>query len=1652
MCSCSCCLQQREHVTDHSIRKRADRLLNDVAVTLTECKISLRRPGSKQDSSKEGTYTSSSVTDVALKGATGQPEGSNPSESTRLEHATPVATEKTQSLDTLEIDRCTIETPVEDWAVGRALEGHTTAPDNNSSHLAVPCCEGSSDQDMSEVEEDYSSIDLSNENLDYAEKSAWTDEVSTENHEFMDVNKSWAYIADSFERTDRVEVRESDFQRKSEEDFMANVEEEGNSMHENCTKDEPKTTNEPAERRVHTSYDFALYQSPVKENKICSENNTSSEVMSTNLQHVHMEISSAEQNTPKLDLAHETWLPGVNEEGKNQLGTSSSSTVEFGRERDCLVCQKDVQTSVQQTSYRCQELGDKFSSEETSPGVLLSNKVLCDPLELNNTENAMVEREEEDHIMKKVSPDVATLEHNTSELGNDSPSVISRRPEGLLPGINVSSVVLNAEALKQEGSNTEDNRNNSGILAACTMEKVQVDAIYTEKEQNVSENEYRTHSHEVNNFEKEVCKAECCEVNPQSIDGDNEDMTDVISAVLEVNELEDNVSYFKCQEATCTNEEVYILEVAKVTQREVYDIRDIVHVYYSRSEECQGSDADFDIKNTEQVCVDGMNDHGTEQKVPNKVSVGEEISNSEDTNIEDVAVDANDLEQEQGVVEGIDVMCKEENSNNVWNMKGTKTNSENAGFIDAFNIEKVCDMESNDVTSGVNNTKEEKHSSNNVGFVNEERKYDGMKHEVYNMVDGCVTQQEVYCSNDGNRSNNTGTGNHTEVSGGVYETDTDQESYQLDTNSYNMADAQVTQDIPSIINNTTEDSRLKFSCQEVQLSESASKGKPAVIGAHHMCWTDLEPCNSSAAQAHCSTTTNIDAIKSSAFPRSDSNSNLQVTESLHLVTEDFEHVDMEISSDEEHRDHVTGSSILVNTSTSTIENDGCKLYSPSSPTWRSDEHRSPPPKDDTSPYSPSHPTNVSEGDVEVSTTTENLSCQTKAPVCNAIELVCPEVYKNKSRSRGADEEEEGFLFNQIIKGDNMNDTTPRSSRYCRSPKPGAVLFQSVSLAKDFIDENLPAKDLMKNRDVTTSDENGESVAKDSEVCSDNSTTDEGNTDNVKPLLRREKRTKSLPTSVSMDAKPKVVYVTAAKTYDFYTNSGPQHKPRILYATNDKSAGRERSVSLDTALGKGWPMGETFNNRRVDCDQQPTFVVETISTVEMEKRKYGQDTDGHVESLFPDGSSISDVPVKRMKLVAEDDDDQAAVKINTPLKSARSEERPDNCTARGVTSGAFIVGKESLPPSCEANQDTFRSGSFPESDGLLVIQPPLESRQNRVPNEHCLSTDQALSKIIGSESNWERCNISNTSSGSGETPRTSDVADKRPLASTCENRDFGFSGQGTSKSKSSVQPGSAVLEVEGENEKDVQSECSRELQQQGLPLGSVQTLSNSTSCSANKRTHPDSTIEASRPCKVPRKPLKLIIPTTPLFNPDIKRTYQSAQRGRYFKKTSTSTVTHASVNEAPECNSLKVSAISHFSGDKDTVMTEKDTTNSENVELACSLSPAVSSTPVITDCPPPICKTGNTSPVAAYRPPCKTSNENNNIMEKEANSCSGKESELIALKMERLRKKKEEIEQVTMFRKLCQLLAKCLLLTRGYYVLLSSMTNWGGERGAGGGGS
>ena len=280
-----------------------------------------------------------------------------------------------------------------------------------------------------------------------------------------------------------------------------------------------------------------------------------------------------------------------------------------------------------------------------------------------------------------------------------------------------------------------------------------------------------------------------------------------------------------------------------------------------------------------------------------------------------------------------------------------------------------------------------------------------------------------------------------------------------------------------------------------------------------------------------------------------------------------------------------------------------------------------------------------------------------------------------------------------------------------------------------------------------------------------------------------------------------------------------------------------------------------------------------------------------------------------------------------------------------------------------------------------------------------------------------------SCGPVETSVTSVITDKRPLASVSENCGYGNDDEKMPLPKCYAQVESTVPEMQCKNEKNIEGECLLEgIQRQAPCLQTAQAPVNSTSKSANnKRPHSDSLREASRPCKVARKPLKLIIPTNRPPNPSVKRTADPGRSVRHSKSTSTSTITCADVHLVAEKSPSNIMlddrlfASEPHSSDKD-VFTENDPSSGNVYESKVSPSS-------MTNCSPSACKTGNTSLLAtnlATYNQTRTIVDNNNVKEHTAKtvspddkaSCSGKESDWVALKMERLRKKKEEIEQVS----------------------------------------
>ena len=1458
---------------------------------MAEGNISVRKP--KDRATNDGNTVIRKSVDGEkgrITKPSGQLEGSPHSERSCQGQGKTVATvtENLPSVDTVEDVSCASET-VEEWSnIEETPEGEVTTPENDTSQLEVQSYVDSSDQDMESDAEFDSSNEFSEENFDYADEGAQSDNPSAENHDIFDINKTCTFIADDFERTD--EVHETNFEsysklsaRKSEADFIAKVVDldEANSMQENCQYDQDTTTDESYEEPARDSDNFTSFdQNEVKEKMNYTEKGTHSEMMSTKLQHFRMNISPVKENCT--------------------------------------------------------------------------------------------------------------------------------RPEVLPSQINVGIIKVSADALKQGSYNTEDhNCNNNGKMAVWHTEREQVD-IHREKKQGLSKIENDVDNLEINNLGKESYNIERYKL--QSIDGKSDVTTDATCAVEEVPELEDTVNYFECVENGMPIQEgAYIFEGAKVTQREVYDENDIDHVYNSKSEESNVSDGKFYDTNKEQVCVEDGS--ATQRKLYSKVGIGEDDnSDKKGGNMEDAMVDANKLEH--GEVRSVNAVYKEEGNGNSCSLKDEESNSEDVGFYAFDKEQEVRYMESKYVTSSLNNAKQKRRSLENFDFISDEWKYNNKEYEAFNVEGSCVTQQEGYCSKDGNLSNMAR--NKSRIAGGgrVYAEDTEQKNHHLDRNSYNLGDqvSQKERSTSDVSNLTkTEDSTRYNSSQRGKLNSAAAENNSVRGETRSSSWTGSGPCHSTVALlSQLSPITNVDTVKISASSLSNSSVSQLVKACPNLVAEDFKQVDMEISSDEEHQDNLIGSTIRVDTDTNPIDNDGYRPYSPSSPTLRSDEQRSPLPKDDVSLYSPSHPTTVSEGASEVSITIEDVSYEDdKRERDTAMRDTMHVAYPDDNLGKTDNGEEAKTLhFIPSIEGNSEVGTTTSMFRFASSPNSG----------DGFTDVNFPTKDLTEIPNVTVSSGKEEDSVGDREVCKDS----------LKPwrCQTRTQRTHSSPASFSMDTKPKTVYVTAAKTYDLYTYSGAQHKPRIFYATNVKSTEPIRSLSLDTALGKSWPLrtNSLLNSKitSIQCEQQPTF--DTISAAELEKKKEEKDLDGYVELSNPDRSFLRNAPLKTGKVAAQDGD-QEVLKISTTSKNVRTDALDvfpviglDNCINCGETGDISSVNKESVAPRLNTDEETISLESASENKKSSFIQGPSEAILKDVPTDQSLSTDQSASHKAGKE----RPSVSNMSRESGEIPVTSELAVKKLFASACESSSYRLNDEGTSLPKISVQTESTVSKVESRNGKDVQIERFSDIPQLS-PHKTVQVLPDSAPCPANKRTHPDSTREAARPCKIPRKPLRLTIPATPLSNRSVKRKPQPTYLGRCYMKTSTSTVTRLTADSIPE---------KHSSHGDVSVVTEQDSFD--------ELSPALRTTSTITDALLPACPTGNTSPLTPQispfnqTPTAETSTIREHMvsgvaMDSRASS-SSKESNWVALKMKRLQKKKEEIEQVTFCRNVFYALSSACFLS------------------------
>ena len=182
--------------------------------------------------------------------------------------------------------------------------------------------------------------------------------------------------------------------------------------------------------------------------------------------------------------------------------------------------------------------------------------------------------------------------------------------------------------------------------------------------------------------------------------------------------------------------------------------------------------------------------------------------------------------------------------------------------------------------------------------------------------------------------------------------------------------------------------------------------------------------------------------------------------------------------------------------------------------------------------------------------------------------------------------------------------------------------------------------------------------------------------------------------------------------------------------------------------------------------------------------------------------------------------------------------PDNCADCGVTGSASTVNTESTVPLTNSDNIILPTSSYPENEEPLVIQTSVQSTQKDMPAESSRSPLQSCEsdsevplviqapfgtgkqdvptenhhnidpklRKIKSASNLASSDISNMSCGPVETPVTSVITDKRPLASVSENCGYGNDDEKMPLPKCSAQVESTVPEMQCKNEENIEGEC------------------------------------------------------------------------------------------------------------------------------------------------------------------------------------------------------------------------------------------------------
>lgn len=1282
-------LQPSDKVTDKSSAKRTDRLLNDLAVRLAGDNISLRRPSPDVEDKHRNSDRKRQPADENSPSKRSYEKYLD--QINEVDHI--VRDEDVQSVDSSSGGLNAKDTVVGWYTTEESSEGETTASESGTMCLKGLCVGGNSDQDVDSVAEAYDRV----EGSFHAGKSSLTFDfnykplkISLGHPTILGNTGQHAKEAKRFFGGDNTKLHdnllyatEATFANTTIQPFRPSAklseftEIETNSS---CTVEKLEKTPETVDE--DTNMDEKLSIKDSKQLNICLEHTDFQEIQTN--------------DTFIFDDFKKTQKEKANEDAL-ALKTSGIR----------LVRQEDGNLQVEEN---CHVVDMEFSSDDQiSPDVMKSGNELCYSTDSSKVENEIVNNGREEKCVSRKATLYVRRSKETLNSGGVTSSVIVTPLNQDVPSIcdkedeNVGGGTLEQKAYDVEPKAADSRRHNAaGLCLLSTIPSIYSDKVnqdcqkaLTQRSYNIKDRNYvgggkreRTalDDDQVNSIYNEEELSSCNTSNvadqnqhkKQPVGADNleKETTNTERLALEKDDLG-----IKERDIAGVSKELTQINDPNGKKKVILKSDFVVHGKITQEEICHDNDGQ-DYSAMIQGCnVERKHEDNSGQETTSDERINDAVKGISVSDVsQEVArkKEATYRDQERLNKRGLGVISKENRTNDVYNMR-TKE-GDGSGSTVLISEEEVCEGKSSISTCYDNNGIQKRSKQKDVDFDNQfggqkgDRRALGMtaihdfgvrRKEIHiedlnssDIVEKMYSSQDLTARGKGKAKSEDHvttektihSSDNTNLSGSTWNKD---ESYPtIHRNGLSsrgnlpkqkchrvteISKADVVSKVTGLSQKILEGCR-SFDIRVLERGDccNVSQADPGIIDRSCFNWSRMESRQSNLDDSDKTVSSSPDTCSVSHGLKEN---NLSVRGNL-------EHVEMEISSDEQHRPKLTDPITSV-----VDEASGAKPYSPSSPTMKSDDQCSPQPKD-SSPYSPSHPTNVSEGDLDQNGVVKELSYHEEGDAHGVSTSEDREIIagplENSFQGNNARDNERTVTVQEVR--NNGIDTCSESLVTVCSETSKSESLRSIPTVGDALDVNVPVDDVAQSGERKTRYENESVDDKGIAASRCNSSPNTINGKGQKSLLRRPQRTQSLPNISTVVSKPKIVYISATRSKDVNAHE-------TIPSKNDNSV--DKAIKSDDVICVKIPVVTTVEINPQNSSPESKRPFASNVSLELHERSpctfsSSQGTSHTREVTFEDSLSMN----KTGEGIEFDPNCDSVV---TPVTSEKTERRPITST-------------------------------------------------------------------------------------------------------------------------------------------------------------------------------------------------------------------------------------------------------------------------------------------------------------------------------------------------------------------------------------------------------